>query len=299
MRNSLMHTPSQAAQPYSNKHVIQNFLKPPSHLRNVPTYCTKQLNEGGQRAAAVFCCALRKAESRPGRRTAESNVRRLRLSYLGSSLSATPLCIWNALVLSRFFFFPQKSMFLQIWQLNFWLCARILTCSLYWMETWLGQQVLRTGAAHCEPPESAASPPHQRFLKAYSHMAPVPHSLLRSDRATSCSCADRHIIHLYLHTYCECRIVLTFGLDAQEGVKQKTSIAKKTSPQYTANNQISARCYPKAVQEIQTIILTIVKIFYILPLQITWYDLRGITSWSVVCSCLLPLQKAHTYKYFR
>lgn len=30
------------------------------------------------------------------------------------------------------------------------------------------------GAAHCEPPESAASPPHQCFLKAYSHMAPVP-----------------------------------------------------------------------------------------------------------------------------
>lgn len=201
--NGLMHIPSQAAQPYSNKHVIQNFLKAPSHLRTVPTYCTKQLSEGGQRAATLFCCGLDMAERGAGRRTVKRNVRRLCLSYLGSSLSATPLCIWNALVLSRFFFFPQKSTFLQTWQLNFWLCARILTCSLYWMETWLGQQVLRTGAAHCEPPDSAASPPHQCFLKAYSHMAPAPRSLLRSDRATSCSSADRHRIHLYRHTYCE------------------------------------------------------------------------------------------------
>lgn len=69
-------------------------------------------------------------------------------------------------------FLLSQTKFLQIWQLNFWLCARILTCSLYWMDTWLGRQVLRTGAAHCEPPESAPSPPHQCFLKAYSHMAP-------------------------------------------------------------------------------------------------------------------------------
>lgn len=92
-------------------------------------------------------------------------------------------------------------MFLQIWQLNFWLCAKILTCSLYWMDTSLGQQALRTGAAHCEPPESAPSPPHQRFLKAYSHMAPVPRCLLRSDRATGCSSADRHRIHLHRYTH--------------------------------------------------------------------------------------------------
>lgn len=120
-------------------------------------------------------------------------------------------------------FFPQKSMFLQAWQLNFWLCARILTCSLYWMDTWLGQQVLRTGAAHCEPPESAASPPHQCFLKAYSHMVPVPRSLLRSDRATSCSSADRRRIHLYRHTYFECLINSALGLDTQEGVQFKNN----------------------------------------------------------------------------
>lgn len=148
-------------------------------------------------------------------------MRRSCPSYLGSSLSATPLCIWNALVLSCFFFFPQKSTFLQTWQLNFWLCARILTCSLYWMDTWLGQQMLRTGAAHCESPESAASPSHQFFLKAYSHMAPVPRCLLRSDRATSFCPADRHIIHLYQHIYCECLITSILKLDVQEGAKLK------------------------------------------------------------------------------
>lgn len=153
--NSLMHIHSQAAQPYSNKHVIQNFLKPPSHLQIVPTYCTKQLREGGQRAATLICFAVGWAwqkEQQAGGRWGGKRGGSVG-PYLGSSLSATPLCIWNALVLSRFFFFPKKkSMFLQTRQLNFWLCARILTCSLYWMETWLGQRVLRTGAAHCEPP---------------------------------------------------------------------------------------------------------------------------------------------------
>lgn len=185
-------------QPYSNKHVIQYFLKPPSHLQTVPTYFTKQLCEGGQRAATLFRRGLGMVRA-AGRRTVKRNTRPLTLSYLGSSLSTTPLCIWNVLVLSCFFFSHKKSMFLQTRQPNFWLCARILTCSLYWMETWLGQWVLRTGAAHREPPESAALLPHQCFLKAYSHMAPTPRSLLGSDRATSCSSADRHTIHLYPH----------------------------------------------------------------------------------------------------
>lgn len=131
-----------------------------------------------------------------GRRAVKRNTRPLTLSYLGSSLSATPLCIWNVLVLSCFFFPPKKSLFLRQ---NFWLCARILTCSLYWMETWLDQRVLRTGAAHRESPESAALLPHQCFLNSYSHVAPTPRSLLGSDRATSCSSADRHRIHLYPH----------------------------------------------------------------------------------------------------
>lgn len=126
-------------------------------------------------------------------------------------------------------FLPQKSMFLQYKQLNFWLCARILTCSLYWMDTWLGQQVLRTGAVHCEPPESAASPPHQRFLKAYSHMVPVPRSLLRSYRATSCSSADRHRIHLYGYTYFECLINWALGLDGEEMVQKNPQKTTKTT----------------------------------------------------------------------
>lgn len=65
MRTSTL-TSSLAAWPYSNKHVIQNFLEPPSHLRIVPSYCTKQLCEGGQRAAALFCCGLGIAERRMG-----------------------------------------------------------------------------------------------------------------------------------------------------------------------------------------------------------------------------------------
>lgn len=60
------------------------------------------------------------------------------------------------------------------------------------MDTWLRQRALRTGAAHCEPPESAASPPHQRFLKAYWQAVAVPRTQPRSARATRCSSADRH-----------------------------------------------------------------------------------------------------------
>ena len=37
---------------------------------------------------------------------AEENIGQFCPSYLGSSLSTTPLCIWNVLVLSRFFLFP-------------------------------------------------------------------------------------------------------------------------------------------------------------------------------------------------
>lgn len=107
---SLLH--SQAAQPYSNKHVIQNFWRTPSHLEIAPPYCTKQLSEGGQRAAAQYGCGLATAETGAGRRPAERNKRRSGLPYLGSSLSATPLCIWNSLVLSLFsfvcLFFPPK-----------------------------------------------------------------------------------------------------------------------------------------------------------------------------------------------
>lgn len=202
--NSLTH--SQAAQPYSNTHVIQNFLEPPSHLQIVPTYYTKQLCEGGQRAAALFCCGPGLAERGAGRRLLK------RREVVASVLPGFVIKRYATLHLKcvgfvSFLYFPQNSLFLQTWQLNFWLCARILTCSLYWMDTWLtGQQAQRTGAAHCEPPESAASPPHQCFLKAYSHIASVPHSLLRSDRATSCSSADRSRIHLHWHTYCECLI---------------------------------------------------------------------------------------------
>lgn len=179
------------------------------------------------------------AERGAGRRREKRNMRRLCRTYLGSSLSATPLCIWNALVLSCFFFLPKKSTFLQTWQLNFWLCTRILTCSLYWMETWLGQRVLRTGAAHCEPPESAALPPHQWFLKAYSHMAPVPRSLLRSDRATSCSSADRHRIHLYQHTYCECLTISAFTQEAQEE-REKATILWNTLTFDSSDNCFSS-----------------------------------------------------------
>lgn len=69
--------------------------------------------------------------------------------------------------------------------------------SLYRMESWLGLWLRRTGASHCEPPESAALPPNQSFLKAYSSTATVPRSMLRSDRATRFSAADRRRIQLY------------------------------------------------------------------------------------------------------
>lgn len=91
--NSLMPAHSQAAQPYSNKHVIQNFLEPPPTSKIVPTYCTKQLREGGQRAATQFCCGLGITERGASRRTWKRNMRQSCPSYLGSSLSATPLCI--------------------------------------------------------------------------------------------------------------------------------------------------------------------------------------------------------------
>lgn len=41
------------------------------------------------------------------------------------------------------------------------------------------------GATRCEAPESAASPPHQCFLKAYSQADPLPHPLLGSAGATT------------------------------------------------------------------------------------------------------------------
>lgn len=49
------------------------------------------------------------------------------------------------------------------------------------------------------PPESAGLPSHQCFLKVYSKMAPVPQSMLRSDRAKRYSCADKYRIYLYQH----------------------------------------------------------------------------------------------------
>lgn len=67
-----------------------------------------------------------RAETAAGRRPVERSKRRSGLPYLGSSLSATPLCIWKSLVLSLFSFVlvfflspKKKNMFLQIWQLNF------------------------------------------------------------------------------------------------------------------------------------------------------------------------------------
>lgn len=65
---------SLAGGPRSHKRVIQNFFfrspphppppSPPrdsplpSHLRILPSYCTKRMREGGQRAAALFCSRL-------------------------------------------------------------------------------------------------------------------------------------------------------------------------------------------------------------------------------------------------
>lgn len=45
----------------------RTFRAPPSHLQIVPTYCTKQVSEGGQRAAALFCCGLGMAGRGAGR----------------------------------------------------------------------------------------------------------------------------------------------------------------------------------------------------------------------------------------
>lgn len=160
-----------------HNHILINmwsrtFGEPPPTSKSchhiAPNNCPRVVKEL-QLSTAVGWSQQKQERARGQRR---EKKRRSGLPYLGSSLSATPLCIWNSAVLSLFLFFSQTNMFLQIWQLNFWLRARMLTCSLYWMDTWLGQQVLRTGAAHCEPPESAPSPPHQCFLKAYSHMAP-------------------------------------------------------------------------------------------------------------------------------
>lgn len=117
---------SLAGWPYSHKHVIQNFFFPPSaplhrphplrlplpsHLQILPSYCTKRMREGGQRAAALFCSGpglarLEVSEENcfflplrtPHPHPPPPPAWRLRSSYLGSSLSATPLCIWNALV---------------------------------------------------------------------------------------------------------------------------------------------------------------------------------------------------------
>ena len=197
-----------------HNHILTNmwsrtFGEPPptwkSHHHNVANNCTRVVKE--LQLSTVVGWPQQKQEWAGGQR--REKKKRWALPYLGSSLSATPLCIWNSLALSLFSFLffcsskKRENMFLQIWQLNFWLCARILTCSLYWMDTWLGQRALRTGAAHCEPPESAPLAPHQCFLKAYSPMAPVPRCLLRSDRATGCSSADKHRILYYtdIHTH--------------------------------------------------------------------------------------------------
>lgn len=105
-----MQTHSQAAQPYSNKHVIQNFwrLPPTSKLcqHTLPNNCVTVGKE-----LQLFCCGLGMPERGAGRRREKRNMRRLCRTYLGSSLSATPLCIWNALVLSRFFFSPKRVRF--------------------------------------------------------------------------------------------------------------------------------------------------------------------------------------------
>lgn len=137
-----------------------------------------------------------------GKSSRQQDVKRITrplcLSYLGSSLSATPLCIWNVLFLSRSCFPPKKNMFLQTWQLNVcWVLGYWHAVRSGW-RPWLGQRMLRIGAVHGEPPESAALQPHQCFLKAYSH---GPWTLQRSKRAASCSSADRYrtnctLIHL-------------------------------------------------------------------------------------------------------
>lgn len=50
----LRHKHSQAALPFSNKHVIQNFFKPPSHLQTVPANCTEQLWRVGKELHLCF-----------------------------------------------------------------------------------------------------------------------------------------------------------------------------------------------------------------------------------------------------
>ena len=188
----------------------RTFLSPPpSHLQIVPTYRTKQLREGGQRAATLFSCGLGMAERAAGRMTDEEEYEAAVSVLPGFVIKRYATLHLKCVDFVSFLFFSPKrvcfsrpgSLFFGC-VLGYWhaLCTG-------WTPDWA--EVLRTGAAHCEPPESAASPPHQCFLKAYSHMAPAPRSVLRSDRATSCSSADRHIIHLSRYTFCECLITST------------------------------------------------------------------------------------------
>lgn len=199
-----MHQQSHTQAARTQPHILINmwsrtFSSPPLSPPNCGNILYQTIGWGWAKSCSVSLWAGHgRKSSRYSRRTAMRNrTAGASLSYLGSSLSATPLCIWNALFLQCFFSSRPCSLITGC-VLGYWhaLCAG-------WRPDWASRCWGR-GAAHCEPPESAASPPHQFFLKAYSPMAPVHHTLLRSDRATSCSSADRHRIHLYLYTNYEC-----------------------------------------------------------------------------------------------
>lgn len=76
----LLHKHSQAARPFSNKHVIQNFFKPPLPPPNRASELYRTIVEGGQRAAAVFFCGLGMADRGAySDRTVKRNMKLFRL----------------------------------------------------------------------------------------------------------------------------------------------------------------------------------------------------------------------------
>ncbi len=105
--NSLMPIPSQAAQPYSHKHVIQNFLEPPPTFKIVPTYRTKQMREGGQRAATLFCCGQGMAERGASRRR-EEEYEAVVSVLPGFVIKRYATLHLKCVDLTRFFFFSPK-----------------------------------------------------------------------------------------------------------------------------------------------------------------------------------------------
>lgn len=75
------------------------------------------------------------------------------------------------------------------------------------------------GGALCSPPESAASPPHQCFLKAYSHMAPEPRSpaeVRQGNKLLLCWQAQNLPVPTY-SAYCELS-----EMDSQEGIQPES-----------------------------------------------------------------------------